>query len=50
MRIVLDMSAVNEKKQGLFDIKEVNKFVMDLLNYPAFKERLEGGEMKLLIY
>lgn len=49
VRIVLDMSAVNEKKQGLFDIKEVNKHVLDMLNEEAIKERLGEG-VKLLVY
>ena len=44
------MSAVNEKKQGLFDVKEVNGFVLDQLNEPAIKEKLSTGDIRLLVF
>lgn len=47
--VVLDMSGVNEKQQGIFDIRETHKDVLDLLNTPLVKSRLDG-KMKLLAY
>lgn len=47
--VVLDMSAINEKQQGIFDIRETCASVLDLLNEPKVKERL-GEETKLLVY
>jgi hypothetical protein len=47
--MVLDMSGVNEKQQGIFDIRETHKDVLDLLNTPLVKSQLEG-KMKLLAY
>ena len=47
--IVLDMSAENEKQQGIFDIRETQKDVLDLLNEPALKLRL-GEKTKVLIF
>ncbi|KAF8538896.1 U3-containing 90S pre-ribosomal complex subunit-domain containing protein, partial [Trichophaea hybrida] len=37
--IVLDMSAINEKQQGIFDIRETHKDVLDLLNESVIKSR-----------
>jgi protein CMS1 len=47
--VVLDMSAVNEKRQGIFDIRETHKDMLDLLNEPVIKSGL-GDKIKLLIY
>lgn len=47
--VVLDMSAMNEKQQGIFDIRETQKDVLDLLNYSAIKSRL-GDQIKLLVF
>jgi protein CMS1 len=47
--VVLDMSAVNEKQQGIFDIRETHKDMLDLLNEPVIKSGL-GDKIKLLVY
>jgi len=47
--VVLDMSATNEKKQNLFDIRETQKSVLDLLNEPLIRSRL-GEHIRLLVY
>lgn len=47
--IVLDMSVVNEKQQGIFDIRETQKDVLDLLNEPVIKARL-GEQIKVLVF
>jgi len=47
--VVLDMSTINEKQQGIFDIRETHKDVLGLLNEPVMKIRL-GDKTKLLVY
>ena len=47
--VILDMSAMNEKKQSLFDIRETQKSVLDLLNEPLIRSRL-GEQTRLLVY
>jgi protein CMS1 len=47
--IVLDVSGVNEKQQGIFDIRETHKDVLDLLNAAPVKSLL-GGQIKLQVY
>jgi len=47
--MVLDMSAINEKQQGIFDIRETHKDTLDLLNESVIKSRL-GDQIKLLVY
>ncbi|KAI5777369.1 U3-containing 90S pre-ribosomal complex subunit-domain containing protein [Geopyxis carbonaria] len=48
-RIVLDVSVVNEKQQGLLDIKETLQGLLDLLNEPGIKSRLGEG-VDILVY
>lgn len=50
VRLVLDMSAVNEKKQGLLDVRETQKAVVEFVNEPGVKERLSDGEMRVLVF
>jgi protein CMS1 len=47
--MVLDMSAMNEKRQGIFDIRETHKDMLDLLNEPVIRSNL-GSKIKLLVY
>lgn len=50
VRLVLDMSAVNEKKQGLLDVRETQKAVVEFVNEPGVKERLSDREMRVLVF
>lgn len=47
--IVVDLSAVNEKKQGILDIHETAKSVFELLNEPRVKVK-PGDEIRILAY
>ncbi|KAA8899775.1 U3-containing 90S pre-ribosomal complex subunit-domain containing protein [Sphaerosporella brunnea] len=47
--IVLDMSGLNKKRQGIFDIRETHKDILDLLNEPVIKSSL-GDKIRLLVY
>ncbi|KAF3930193.1 hypothetical protein ABW20_dc0101746 [Dactylellina cionopaga] len=42
-RIVLDVSYMDAKKRGLWDIKEVQDKVVELLGIEGIRKRLEGG-------
>ncbi|TGZ80197.1 hypothetical protein EX30DRAFT_320519 [Ascodesmis nigricans] len=50
VRLVMDLSAVNEKKQGLLDVKDTQKGVVEFVNEEGVKGRLERGEMKVLVF
>ncbi|KAJ6264125.1 hypothetical protein Dda_0267 [Drechslerella dactyloides] len=42
-RVVLDVSYLDAKRRGMWDIKEVQDRVVELLNMDAVRKRLEGG-------
>jgi len=48
-RIVIDASALNDKNQGIFDIRETYSALMELLKHPSVKERL-GEQTAVLLY
>ena len=49
-RIVIDASHIDQKKRGIFEIKETEKGVMDLLCSDQLKKRLLAGDTKILFY
>ena len=51
-RVILDASHIDKKKQGIFDMRETQKPLMQLLNTDVIKRRYGGnpGEISLLLY
>jgi len=43
-RVILDVSYVDQKKRGMFDMKEVQEKVMELLAIEGIRKRLDGGD------
>ena len=51
-RVVIDSSHIDQKKRGIFDMRETQQPLMLLLNRPELKTRYGGssGTIKLLMY
>ncbi|KAF8436177.1 U3-containing 90S pre-ribosomal complex subunit-domain containing protein [Terfezia claveryi] len=49
-RIIIDASQIDEKKRGIFDIKETQKDVMDLLCSGELRKRLSDGSTSIIFY
>lgn len=49
-RIIIDASHIDQKKRGIFDIKETQKAMMDLLCYDKLKSRVLDREAVILFY
>jgi len=49
-RIIIDASHIDEKKRGIFEIKETQKGVMDLLCSRELRARLLDGSTSIIIY
>jgi len=49
-RIIIDASWISEKKRGIFEIKETQKGVMDLLGNGELRKRLLDGSTCIIFY
>ncbi|KAF8472055.1 U3-containing 90S pre-ribosomal complex subunit-domain containing protein [Kalaharituber pfeilii] len=49
-RVLIDASYIDQKKRGIFEIKETQKSVMDLLLNEKLKERLLSGDTTIIFY
>jgi protein CMS1 len=52
VRIVVDLSHIDQKRRGILDMRETLQPLMRLLNRPDFRERYGLGDsgLKLLFY
>jgi len=49
-RIIIDASYIDQKKRGIFEIKETQKSVMDLLCSEKLKKRILEGNTSIIFY
>ena len=51
-RVVVDCSYIDQKKRGIFDMREIQQPLMALLNRPELKSRYgdDSGKVRLLFY
>lgn len=51
-RLVVDFSHIDQKKRGIFDMRETQQPLMALLNQPELKSRYGdgNGKVRLLLY
>lgn len=51
-RIIIDCSYIDQKKRGIFDMRETEQPLMRLLNRPELKGRYGGGsgDIQLICY
>ncbi|KAF8423340.1 U3-containing 90S pre-ribosomal complex subunit-domain containing protein [Tirmania nivea] len=49
-RIIIDASQIDEKKRGIFEIKETQKDVIDLLCSEELRKRLLDGSTSIIFY
>ena len=51
-RVVVDCSHIDQKKRGIFDMRETQQPLMVLLNQPELKSRYGNGsgKIRLLLY
>ena len=51
-RVVIDSSHIDQKKRGIFDMRETQQPLMLLLNRPELKNRYGGtsGNLEVLMY
>lgn len=49
-RVIIDTSRIDEKKRGVFEIKETQKSLMDLLCSEGVRKRLLEGSTSIIFY
>ena len=49
-RIIIDASYIDQKKRGIFEIKETQKSVMDFLCSEDLKKRIFDGNTAIIFY
>lgn len=51
-RVVIDSSHIDQKKRGIFDMRETQQPLILLLNRPEWKNRYggSGGNLEVLMY
>ena len=49
-RIIIDASYIDQKKRGIFKIKETQKSVMDFLCSEKLKKRILDGNTIIIFY
>ncbi|KAI5801704.1 U3-containing 90S pre-ribosomal complex subunit-domain containing protein [Peziza echinospora] len=50
VRIVIDASHIDQKKRTIFEIKETQKGIMDLLSHEPLKKRILNGSTVIIFY
>lgn len=48
--VVLDLSAKDTKGMGMLEVKEIMKAVVEVMGVEGVRERIKGGETRVLIY
>ncbi len=51
-RVIVDASHIDQKKRGIFDMRETQQPLMQLLNRPEIKDRYGSGkgDIQLIVY
>ncbi len=51
-RVIVDASHIDQKKRGIFDMRETQQALMHLLNRSDFKDRYgsASGDIQLIVY